>query len=63
MEVVTVAKNGMRREGKWEGEREKRKGVVWFLNSLMFVGWHVIDENKPTTSHVPCPLMFVDFKN
>jgi hypothetical protein len=43
------------------GTREKKMSCV--VSKFAYVGWHVIDENKPTTSHVPCPLMFVDFKN
>jgi hypothetical protein len=49
----------MPNEQKWEGKGGKRKGVGQFLNLLIFVGCHVIDEHKRTTPRVLCPLTFV----
>jgi hypothetical protein len=41
---------------KWEG---RRKGIEWFLNRLMFIGFHITDEPKRVEPCVPYPLMFI----
>jgi hypothetical protein len=47
------------RRGDEMGEGGKRKGHGSFLNLLMFVSGHVINEHKGVMPHVPCPLMFM----
>jgi hypothetical protein len=47
------------RRGDEMGEGGKRKGRGSFLNLLMFVSGHVINEHKGVMPHVPCPLMFM----
>jgi hypothetical protein len=42
-----------------KGKEGNRKGIRWFLNTLMLVGCHITDDHKWTAPRVPGLLMFV----